>query len=358
MENINGKPIDFVVVGAGQIGSRHIDIIRGLPNARLVGVVDIDPSKQEVVEEGIPFFSSIEEYIQSGHKADVATICTPNGLHAPQAFEMVQNQHHVLIEKPMALTRADAEQLLKESNRQERRVFCVLQNRYTPTSQWVKRVVDEDLLGDIFMLQVNCFWNRGRRYYEKASWRGSEDMDGGTLFTQFSHFVDLVHWLFGEWRNIQPMLYNYHHRNLTDFEDSGSIRFNLENGGLGTFNFTTAAWEKNMESSLTLLGEKGTLKVGGQYMDRIEYCHIENYNAPEISPCNPPNQYDGFQGSASNHQQVFNNVLKALHHQPCEITEGHSASGVVGLIEDIYSAAGRTIQPAIKPSFSNGFKVS
>ena len=159
-----------------------------------------------------------------------------------------------------------------------------MQNRYSPPSAWLKDMVDSGRLGRIHMVQVNCFWNRDDRYYGKIPWKGTLDLDGGTLFTQFSHFIDILYWLFGDIHGIQARFADFTHSHNTDFEDSGLVTFDFVQGGMGTLQFSTAVAETNFESSLTIVAEKGTVKVGGQYMNEVEYCRIEGYEMPELRP--------------------------------------------------------------------------
>ena len=151
-----------------------------------------------------------------------------------------------------------------------------------------------------------------RSLLQKGGWKGTKDLDGGSLYTQFSHFVDIIYWLFGDVKNIKSTFSNYTHEKLTEFEDSGLVQFEFMNGGMGCINFSTSVWDKNMESSITVMGTKGALKVGGQY-EQYRYCHIANYDVPELPPTNPPNDYGPFKGSAANHHYVIENVVKTLN---------------------------------------------
>jgi predicted dehydrogenase len=162
-------------------------------------------------------------------------------------------------------------------------------------------------------------------------------MDGGTLFTQFSHFIDIMYWLFGDIKNIRGCFQNFVHKQSIEFEDSGSVIFDFVKGGIGSLNFSTAVWDKNMESSITVVGENGAVKIGGQYMDSVDYCHIKEYNMPKIDPANPPNDYGDFRGSASNHDFVIENVIKTLNHEAEVGTNALEGLKVVEIIERIYN---------------------
>lgn len=180
----------------------------------------------------------------------------------------------------MALKRADCEAIIFKSLQVSKQVFCVMQNRYSPPSQWLRKVLMDNLLGKIFMVQINCFWNRDERYYTADTWHGSKELDGRTLFTQFSHFIDIMYWLFGDTTNIQAAFQNFSHKETIDFEDTGLVHFDFVNGGKGCFNYSTAVHNQNFESKLAIVGDKGMIKVGGQYMEKVEYCDIENYEMP------------------------------------------------------------------------------
>jgi len=197
-------------------------------------------------------------------------------------------------------------------------------------------VVEKDALSKIYMVQINCYWNRDERYYKPGDWKGELAKDGGTLFTQFSHFIDIMYWVFGDIKNIQSRFANFNHKQNTQFEDSGIVSFEFVNGGLGCINFSTSCWDKNMESSITVVGEKGSLKVGGQYMNEIEYCHIKDYQMPALEATNPPNDYGPYKGSAANHHYVVQNVIDTIKGKSSIDTNALEGLKVVDIIERIY----------------------
>ena len=307
------KKIRFAVVGCGHIGKRHAEMIVRDAGAELVALCDIR-SKGELGIEAydVPFFPSLNELLQADLEVDVINICTPNGLHAGMAIQAIESGHHVVIEKPMALTLQDAEKVVYTSLRYQKQAFCVMQNRYSPPSIWIKEMVDSGRLGNIYMVQLNCYWNRDNRYYKAGGWHGDALLDGGTLFTQFSHFIDIMYWLFGDICHIQAKFADFNHQNLTAFEDSGLITFDFVNGGMGCLNYSTAVWDKNMESSMLIIAENGSVKIGGQYMNEVEYCHIKDYEMPTLAPTNPGNDYGPYKGSAQNHNFVIRNVVEVL----------------------------------------------
>jgi predicted dehydrogenase len=331
--------INFAVIGQGHIGKRHAEMIRRNPEANLVAVCDILPQDQlGLAETDTPFFSSIDDLLKSGLPIDVVNICTPNGYHAQYAIKALEAGHHVVLEKPIALTKTDAEQIVFKSLEMSKHVFCVMQNRYSPPSVWLKEVVSQHLLGKIYMVQLNCYWNRDERYYQKGNWHGTAQLDGGTLFTQFSHFIDIMYWLFGDITNIRGNFHDFSHQQLTDFEDSGFVSFDFVQGGMGSINYSTSVWNKNLESSITIIGENGTVKVAGQYMNEVTYCDIKDYTMPELAPCNPPNDYGPYKGSAQNHHYVIQNVVDTLKQHGSISTNVLEGLKVIDIIQRIYEA--------------------
>jgi UDP-N-acetyl-2-amino-2-deoxyglucuronate dehydrogenase len=334
------RKIKFAVVGFGHIGKRHAEMINRNPEAELVAIVDKLPAAQlngNIYE--VPLYNDINDLFKDNLDVDVINIATPNGFHAAHSLIALNAFKHVVIEKPMALTKNDAEKVIYKALQVHRHVFTVMQNRYSPPSVWLKNVVDSKILGNVYMVQLNCFWNRDERYYSQGSWHGSKDLDGGTLFTQFSHFIDILYWLFGDIDNIKGSFYDFNHKELTEFEDSGLVSFDFLNGGSGVIHYSTSIWDKNLESSMTIIGENGSIKVGGQYMDKVEYCHIKGYSMPELAPTNPGNDYGAYKGSAQNHNFVIENVIDVLNNRASITTNALEGLKVVDIIERIYSSA-------------------
>lgn len=337
-------PLKFAVIGLGHIGKRHAEMVRRQPGCELVAGCDVRPKSALDVQDDFSFYPGVNEMLAAHPEVDVVCICTPNGLHAPQALQALEAGHHVIIEKPMALTRADGEAVLHKALELGKQVFCVMQNRYSPPSIWLKDLVSSGVMGKVHMVQVNCFWNRDDRYYSKIPWKGTMDLDGGTLFTQFSHFIDIVYWLFGDMGEFNARFADFNHGHNTAFEDSGLVTFEFVKGGLGTLQFSTAVAETNFESSLTIIAERGTVKVGGQYMNEVEYCNIQDYEMPELPPSNPANDYGHYKGSAANHGYVFQNVFDTLRGEGTISTNALEGLKVVDIIERMYSAADRGLK--------------
>lgn len=333
----DNKKIKFAIVGAGHIGKRHAEMIRREEEGELIAMVDIRSKEEcEAQDFNVPFFNSMEDLLSSGLDFDVVNICTPNGLHANQSLIALEAKKHVVCEKPMGLSKEECEKVIFKSLQMSKNVFCVMQNRYSPPSQWIKSVVENNTLGEIYMVQLNCYWNRDDRYYKKGGWKGTPDLDGGTLFTQFSHFIDIMYWLFGDIDNIQGRFADFNHKDTTAFEDSGFVSFDFINGGMGCINYSTSVANQNLESSLTIIGSKGSVKIGGQYMNEVEVCNITDYEMPILAASNPANDYGPYKGSAANHNYVIQNVINTLKGKTTATTNALEGLKVVEIIERIY----------------------
>ena len=338
--------IKFAVVGCGHIGKRHAEMITRHPYAELSALIDVKNKGALSIEkfDNIPFFNTLSDFLSSKYcdETDVINIASPNGFHAEQALMALEAKKHIVVEKPIALSKSDAEKVIYKALQVHRQVFAVMQNRYSPPSVWIKELVESGALGKIYMVQLNCYWNRDDRYYKIESWHGKQDLDGGTLFTQFSHFIDILYWLFGDIQNIKGRFNDFNHKTLTDFEDSGFVNFDFVNGGIGSLNYSTAIWDQNLESSMTIIAENGSVKIGGQYMDKVECCHIKGYAMPELAATNPGNDYGAYKGSAANHHYVIENVVDVLKGKGHITTNALEGLKVVDIIERIYEERAKT----------------
>ncbi len=327
------------MIGFGHIGARHAELIQQNLNCELLGVVELENKVPENLKHWLSLEDCFKALIMISEPI-VASICLPNGLHAQVAIECLKNRMHVLIEKPMCLSRADGERLIKCAKEFDRQIFVVKQNRYSPSVKWMKEMVETETIGKILYVGMNCFWNRDERYYKEGAWRGTLELDGGTLFTQFSHFIDILYWVFGDIKNIQAKFSNLSHGTQISFEDTGLVNFEFVKGGMGSINYTTSVWDKNLESSMIVIGEKGSFKIGGQYMNTIDYCHVANYTMPDFETNVEANQYGAFSGSAANHNFVFENVVNALQGSEPIAANANEGLMVVDIIERIYQFRG------------------
>jgi len=331
--------IKFAIIGFGHIGCRHAQHIEENIDAKLVAICDINPNVQDALcNKEVTFYPNIDELL-AATTADVISICTPNYLHCEHAVAVLTSGRHAIVEKPMALSTEECDQMIYAAGKNNKIIFAVKQNRYNPPVQAVKELIVSGRLGEILMMQVNCFWNRNDAYYAQSEWRGTKQKDGGCLFTQFSHFVDILYYLNGEIVEAKGKINNFLHQDNTEFEDSGVFVMKAANGALVNFNFTTCSYEKNMEGSITILAEKGTVKIGGQYLNTIEYQCMEGEELPQVNISAKENDYGLYKGSMSNHDKIIQNVVDVLLRQEAVMTGAKQGKAVVGIIEMMYASA-------------------
>lgn len=333
------KKLNFALIGCGRIAQRHAEHINNL--AVLKAVCDINDQKATsmATQYKATAYNDIDELLAKEKDVDVVAICSPNGLHALHTIKTLKKGFHVLCEKPMAITVEDCGKMINEAERANKRLFIIKQNRFNPPIAALKKIIDEGRLGKILSAQLNCFWNRNDDYYSTSDWKGKKDMDGGTLFTQFSHFIDLLYWLVGDVKKAYALTGNFAHQHIIEFEDTGVIALEFYNGALGTINYSVNSFQKNMEGSITIFGDKGTVKVGGQYLNELEYQQIDNYEIKDLPKGNPANNYGQYQGSMSNHDKVYQNVIDVLTNQGVIATNGFEGLKTVEIIDKIYTSA-------------------
>jgi UDP-N-acetyl-2-amino-2-deoxyglucuronate dehydrogenase len=327
--------IKFGIVGCGRIAERHAEHITNL--GILSAVCDIDDLKADKFAKQFKTQSyySLEDMLRDIGDCDVISICSPNGLHAEHSIMALSAGFHVLCEKPMAINSYDAGQMMRIAESNNKRLFVIKQNRFNPPVAAIKEAIDKGYFGKIFNVQLNCFWNRNFDYYLN-SWKGTKELDGGTLFTQFSHFVDLLYWLIGDVIAVEAFADNFAHKSIIEFEDTGVVILKFRNDAIGAINYTVNSYGKNMEGSLTIFGEKGTVKIGGQYLNELEYQNFENYSIENLPEGNKANNYGSYQGSMSNHDLVYQNVIDVLTKGASISTNSFEGLKTVEIIEKIY----------------------
>lgn len=330
------KNVKFAIIGCGRIAQRHAECISRV--GELIAACDIKADRAVTLADkhGCRFYTDIGDLLSKEKECDVISVCTPNGWHAEHTIRTLRANMHVLCEKPMAITSSDCRRMIEAAKAAGRMLFIVKQNRFNPPIIALKRAIDEGRIGKITSLQLNCFWNRNSEYYRSSDWKGTRSLDGGTLYTQFSHFIDLILWLNGEVDGVYAIAKNLQHGSLIEFEDAGVIAMEFKNGSLGTIHYTVNSYGKNMEGSITVFGERGTIKVGGQYLNTLEYQSIENYRIADITEVRPANDYGFYQGSMSNHDKVYENVIEVLVNGAPISTTGEEGLKTVELIERIY----------------------
>jgi len=330
--------IKFGIVGCGRIAQRHAEHISkyGL----LTAVCDVERAKADQLAKqyNATAYYNLQDLLTAERDINVVSICSPNGLHAEHAIMALSGGFHVLCEKPMAITVHQCGEMIQAAERANRRLFAIKQNRYNPPVAAVKKLIDEGRLGKIMSVQLSCFWNRNPDYYHN-SWKGSLALDGGTLFTQFSHFIDLLYWLIGDVKDARAYFGNFNHKGIIEFEDTGVAIIEFYSGAIGTINYTVNSFQKNMEGSLTLFGEKGTVKIGGQYLNELEYQNIEGYKIENLPEGAKPNNYGNYVGSMSNHDKVYANLIEVLQNNASITTSAFDGLKTVEIIQKIYKAA-------------------
>jgi UDP-N-acetyl-2-amino-2-deoxyglucuronate dehydrogenase len=333
------EKLKFAIVGCGRIASRHAEQINRL--AYLSAVCDNVESRALQLGErfGAKVYTDYEYMLKNEPELDVISVCTPNGLHAEHSNLAFRNGYHVVCEKPMAIRVYDCGEMIKEAEKANKRLFVVKQNRYNPPVKAIKQALDEHRLGKILSVQLNCFWNRNTEYYSQSDWKGTKKLDGGTLFTQFSHFIDLLYWMFGDIRGVEAVTGNLNHGEIIEFEDTGVVIIEFYNGIIGTINYTVNSYARNLEGSLTIFGENGTVKIGGQYLNELEYQNIRDYKITGLPQGNPPNNYGQYVGSMSNHDKVYENVIDVLLNNGIIGTNGFEGLKTVEIIDKIYTAS-------------------
>lgn len=326
--------VGFSIVGCGYIGNRHAEHIT--VQDKLIACCDIQENQwKKFVEKfnDVLAYPSIEAMLENDLTSKVVSVCTPNGLHKQHTIMALKKQKHVLCEKPMALSAGDCEEMIKTAADNNRTLFIVKQNRYNPPVAAVKEVLNKGVLGNILSVQLNCFWNRNNRYYSESNWKGTNAIDGGILFTQFSHFIDLLLWFTGDFKTVCSYHKNLLHQGITEFDDTVVSVVEFENGAIGTINCTINSHQKNMEGSITIFGSNGTIKIGGQYLNVLEYQNIENYKIETIETVQPANDYGFYQGSMSNHDKVIKNVIDVLKNNDNIAVSGEEGKKTVEMIE-------------------------
>lgn len=328
----------FALIGCGKIAPRHAEQM--VKVGTITAVCDTDRNKADSLarQYDVNAYYHLDDLLKNEKEIDIVSICTPNYLHATQTIQCLKNYFHVLCEKPMALNEADGKKMLRIAFELNRNLFIVKQNRFNPPVQAVKKILDEGKLGKVHAFVINCFWNRTSTYYN-SPWKGKIELDGGILFTQFSHFVDLLVWFLGEAEDVKAIKNNFLLKDIIEFEDTGFAVIKMQNGALGSLNYTITSFAQNMEGSFTLFGETGTVKIGGPYLNTLEYFNVRNEIIPSLQNIKEANRYGLYQGSMSNHDIVYKNLINALNNTYHTIVDGSEALKSVRIIEQIYRAS-------------------
>jgi UDP-N-acetyl-2-amino-2-deoxyglucuronate dehydrogenase len=330
------KVFKIALVGCGRISKNHFEAIEKVDGLELVAVSDSDTKRadQAAAEWNVKSFHSYEEMLRKSG-ADVVTIATPSGLHAEHGVAAAKAGKHVVMEKPMAISLTGADALVQACDKAGVQLFVVKQNRLNPPVQLLKRAVDHNRFGRIYMANCTVHWARPQEYYDQAPWRGTWEFDGGAFMNQASHYVDLIQWLVGPVESVMAKTATLARRIET--EDSGIAILKFRSGALGTIEVTMLAYPRNLEGSITILGEKGSAKIGGTAVNKIEHWQFAEYDDDdkliEAVETNPPNVY------GLGHQGYYRNVLAVLRGEAKPDTDGRAGRKSLELILGIYESA-------------------
>lgn len=334
------SPISVGLVGLGRISKNHVNALANLKHSfKLTDICDTDASVLELspfVNKNVRTFTSYDEFLEKSI-CDLVILCTPSGLHPPQAIAALNKGLHVLVEKPMAFKELDAQKMVEASSRNNKHLFIVKQNRVNPTVVVVKRLIDEKFFGNINLISSNVFWQRPQHYYDLAEWRGTRALDGGAIMNQASHYVDLLGWLFGPISKIEGFASTLERK--IEMEDTAICMLRWVMGAVGSLNVTMLTYPKNLEGSITVLGSKGSLKLGGIALNKIDFFDFSDKKAEEIIQASDSN-YQTSSVYGNGHQNIYENIYNVFYRNEKAICSGVSGLETVRYLESIYNSFG------------------
>ena len=329
-------PIRIALVGCGRISRNHFEAIERIDGLELAAVCDVVADRAQAAGEryGVPWFETFDDLLGSA-RFDAVALCTPSGLHPKHGMLAASAGKHVICEKPMAISLDGADQLVSACDAAGVQLFVVKQNRLNPAIQLLKRAIDRERFGRIYLANTTVRWTRPQEYYDQAPWRGTWEFDGGAIMNQASHYVDLIQWLVGPVESVMAKTATLARRIET--EDTGVAVLRFRSGAIGVIEVTMLTYPRNLEGSITILGEKGTVKVGGTAVNRVEHWAFADYDDDDklidSASTNPPTVY-GF-----GHEGYYRNVLAVLRGQAKAETDGRAGRKSLELILGIYESA-------------------
>ncbi len=331
------KTVKIGLIGCGRISKNHLDAVSQIPEAEFVAVCDLVEEKMQAVAENYGIKNLYNNYqdMLENEKLDLVSICTPSGLHPQMGIDVANHKINVLTEKPMATNIESADALIRACDQNKVKLFVVKQNRLNATMQLLKRAIDKGRFGRIYLAESNVFWQRPQSYYDAEKWRGTWEFDGGAFMNQASHYVDALYWLLGNVDSV--MAYTATMARRIEAEDTGCAILHFRNGIIATINVTMLTYPKNFEGSITIIGEKGTVKIGGVAVNKIEKWEFEDYDdddrIAQDANYQPPNVY-GF-----GHNPYYRNVIDVLLGKDVPSTDGRDGRKSVEIIQAIYRSA-------------------
>lgn len=334
---ITGRKIKLAVVGCGRISKNHFGSVeKHASDLELVAVCDNDPEvlERHIAAYRVPGFLSYNELLKQSD-CDLVAICTPSGLHPQMVIEAAEAGKHVMTEKPMATRWKDGLDMIQACDKARVRLFVIKQNRRNSTLQLLKRAIDEKRFGKIYMVHLNVFWTRPQAYYDSAKWRGTWEMDGGAFMNQASHYVDLLEWLIGPVADVQAMTGTLA-RDI-EVEDTGVMNVRWRNGALGSMAVTMLTYPKNLEGSITIIGEKGTARVGGVAVNDIQiwdFADSRDYDELVKSANYETTSVYGF-----GHPLYYKNVIDVLRGEAEPETDGREGLKSLEVLIAAYMSA-------------------
>nr|WP_281276267.1 Gfo/Idh/MocA family oxidoreductase [Fluviispira sanaruensis] len=340
------KEINFAIVGCGRISNNHFDAIKSCSGqAKLIAVCDIDPNALDlaVQKTGAIGYSSLSELLNN-KDIEVISLCTPSGMHSAQTIEIAKKNKHIITEKPMATNWIDGLKMINACNEAKVKLFVVKQNRKNDTLKLLKQAIQEERFGKIYNVAINVFWTRPQAYYDSAKWRGTWAFDGGALMNQASHYVDLLAWLIGEVDQVFAFCSTLARK--IEVEDSASVSLKWKNGALGTLNVSMLTYPNNLEGSITIIGEKGTVKIGGVAVNEIQVWKFKDLKEYDQDIFNANYSTQSVYGHG--HPLYYKNVIDVLHEKCLADTDGAEGLKSLELICAMYQSA-KEVKPISLP---------
>ena len=328
------------LIGCGRIAKVHGEAIRRVDGLVLGAVCDIDDKKSKAfsVLYNVPGYRDFSRMIEK-EQLDIVAIATPNGTHYPIAKGCFEGGFHVLLEKPITITNQDAEDLISVARRKRVHFFAVKQVRYNPSILALKSAIDEGRLGRIFSASLVVRWTRSQEYFDQSDWRGTRMLDGGSILNQGIHYVDVMQWMMGDVKSIFGKVECFCHK--IEIEDSALALIHFTSGAMGSIEFTINTYPHNLECSLTVLGDRGSVKLAGSAMNEIAIWEVKDLPMPVIPEGFPPYVYEGglYQGSCPNHIYVYQDIVKVLRGEDSTIVDGGEALRSLRIINGLYESA-------------------